>query len=127
MNRYENLCYGTFEGTGKYDIPIIKPTTYDSCEFIGFNYAKTCKERENKGVHFFLDDYQFERLWNQPERYLQMLQQFRYVMTPDFSIYTDFPKSLQIYNHYRKHWVGAFARARCECDTNNIMERHGII
>lgn len=108
MNRYENLCYGTFEGTGKYDIPIIKPTIYDSCEFIGFNYVKTCKERENKGVHFFLDDYQFERLWNQPERYLQMLQQFRYVMTPDFSIYTDFPKSLQIYNHYRKHWVGAY-------------------
>lgn len=29
-------------------------------------------------------------------------------MTPDFSLYTDFPRALQIYNHYRKHWLGAF-------------------
>ena len=37
-----------------------------------------------------------------------MLQRFRYVMSPDFSTYTDFPKAIQIYNHYRKHWVGAY-------------------
>lgn len=30
------------------------------------------------------------------------------VMSPDFSTYTDFPKAIQIYNHYRKHWVGAY-------------------
>ena len=29
-------------------------------------------------------------------------------MTPDFSTYTDFPKAIQIYNHYRKHWLGAY-------------------
>jgi len=29
-------------------------------------------------------------------------------MTPDYSTYTDFPKTIQIYNHYRKHWVGAY-------------------
>ncbi len=29
-------------------------------------------------------------------------------MSPDFSTYTDFPKAIQIYNHYRKHWVGAY-------------------
>lgn len=28
-------------------------------------------------------------------------------MTPDFSLYTDFPKAIQIYNHYRKMWLGA--------------------
>ena len=28
-------------------------------------------------------------------------------MTPDFSLYTDYPKAIQIYNHYRKHWLGA--------------------
>ena len=37
-----------------------------------------------------------------------MLSQFRCVMSPDFSTYTDFPKAIQIYNHYRKHWVGAY-------------------
>lgn len=32
-------------------------------------------------------------------------------MTPDFSLYTDFPKAIQIYNHYRKHWIGAFLQS----------------
>lgn len=30
---------------------------------IGFNELLTCKHPENAGVHFFLDDYQFERFW----------------------------------------------------------------
>lgn len=42
-----------------------------------------------------------------------MLLQFQYVMSPDFSTYTDFPKAIQIYNHYRKHWVGAYLQEYC--------------
>lgn len=106
---FENLPRRIFEGVGEYDIPEIKPTTItDSCEWIGFNYAKTCKEPENKGVHFFLDDYQFTRLWTNIDRYIPILQDFRYVMSPDFSTYTDFPKAIQLYNHYRKHWCAAY-------------------
>nr|DAY85781.1 MAG TPA: protein of unknown function (DUF4417) [Caudoviricetes sp.] len=106
---YENLERQIFDGVGKYGIPQIEPVTYEKgCEWIGFNYAKTCKEPEKKGVHFFLDDYQFNRLWTDVDRYIPMLQKFRYVMSPDFSTYTDFPKAIQIYNHYRKHWVGAY-------------------
>ena len=29
-------------------------------------------------------------------------------MTPDFSTYLDFPKAVRIFNHYRKHWCGAY-------------------
>lgn len=106
---YENLERQIFDGVGEYGIPQIEPVTYEKgCEWIGFNYAKTCKEPEKKGVHFFLDDYQFNRLWTDVDRYIPMLQKFRYVMSPDFSTYTDFPKAIQIYNHYRKHWVGAY-------------------
>ncbi len=97
-----------FEGTGKFNIPKIEPTEFDSAEFIGFNYAKSAKKPESKAVHFFLDDYQFTRVWTAPDRYADMLQRFKYVLTPDFSLYTDFPKALQIYNHYRKHWLGAY-------------------
>jgi hypothetical protein len=38
-------------------------------------------------------------------------------MTPDFSTYTDYPMALQIYNHYRKHWIGAHMQA---CGINVI-------
>lgn len=106
---YENLTRRIYDGVGEYGIPQLEPTHMTSFgEFIGFNYAASTKERAEKGVHFFVDDYQFNRLWNNPDRYLNMLQQFRCVMTPDYSTYTDFPKVIQIYNHYRKHWIGAY-------------------
>lgn len=106
---YENLERRIFDGVGEYGIPKLQPAHFHGdCEFIGFNYAASAKDRQNKGVHFFIDDYQFNRLWANIDRYTEMLSQFKYVMTPDFSTYTDFPKAIQIYNHYRKHWVGAY-------------------
>lgn len=108
QRNYENVQRMLFDGTGEYDIPEIEPTQFDNAEFIGFNYAKSTKNPESKAVHFFLDDYQFTRVWTDPDRYIPMLQRYKYVLTPDFSLYTDFPKPLQIYNHYRKHWLGAY-------------------
>jgi len=105
---YENIQNGLFDGVGEYGIPEIRSTQYQSCNFIGFNYAKGCTDPENKGIHFFLDDYQFNRVWNDPDRYIDMLRKFKSVLSPDFSLYTDFPKALQIYNHYRKHWLAAY-------------------
>lgn len=106
---YENLERRIFDGVGEYGIPEIQPTPYEGgCEWISFNYAKSCEKREGKGVHFFVDDYQFNRLWTNIDRYIPMLSEFSYVMSPDFSTYTDFPKAIQIYNHYRKHWAGAY-------------------
>lgn len=52
-------------------------------------------------VHFFLDDYQFERLWNAPERYLTTLSSYAGVLSPDFSLYRDMPCALQLWNTYR--------------------------
>ena len=108
QRNYENAQRILFDGIGQYEIPEIEPTQFENAEFIGFNYAKSAKNPESKAVHFFLDDYQFTRVWTDPDRYISMLQRFKYVLTPDFSLYTDFPKPLQIYNHYRKHWLGAY-------------------
>ena len=106
-----NLNKATFTGVGKYDIPQLEPT-YDYeigeiKEWIGFNYVLSDKEPEGKAVHFFLDDYQFQRLWNNPEKYIEKLKRYEVVLTPDFSPYGDMPMATQIFNHYRKHWVGA--------------------
>ena len=58
--RYENLERRIFKGVGQFDIPHIQPVSYRGrYEWIGFNYAKSCKTGSmEKGVHFFLDDYQ---------------------------------------------------------------------
>lgn len=108
--RYENLERRIFKGVGQFDIPQIQPVSYRGrYEWIGFNYAKSCKTGSmEKGVHFFLDDYQFKRLWPDIDRYIPLFHRFGYVMSPGFSTYTDYPVAIQIYNHYRKHWIGAY-------------------
>lgn len=108
QRNYENAQRAIYAGTGEYRIPVIAPENYAGCEWIGFNYINSEPDKEKKGIHFFLDDYQFIRLWTDPDKYMDKLRQFAYVMSPDFSMYTDFPKALQIYNHYRKHWLAAY-------------------
>lgn len=105
-----NLEYAQFEGEGKYDIPKLEPV-YELPkikEWIGFNYVLSDTNPEGKAVHFFIDDYQFERLWNTPERYVDKLKQYVCVATPDFSPYGDMPLATQIFNIYRKNWIGAY-------------------
>ena len=87
---------------------MLKSAVYEVENWIRFNFARGCDEPERHGIHFFIDDYQFMRLWTNPDAYLDKLGQFQAVCTPDFSTYTDFPKAIQIYNHYRKHWLGAY-------------------
>ena len=108
QRNYENLNKYIFDGVGKYGIPEIKPEQFTVDNWISFNFAKSCDEPEKHGIHFFIDDYQFIRLWTNPDAYLAMLGRFQAVCTPDFSTYTDFPMAIQLYNHYRKHWLGAY-------------------
>lgn len=113
MMNFENLGKIQFHGVPPYGIPKIQPEYVDirHLDWIPFNYAKTAKDRDSKGIHFYLDDYQFERVWNHPDRYISLLSEFGAVCTPDFSQYTDMPVALRIYNHYRKHWLGAYWQA----------------
>ena len=109
LRDYHNLQHGMYYGVGEYCIPALKPVEEIDVEnWIGFNYAKGYKTPEKTGVHFFLDDYQFERVWRYPETYVPILARFGVVCSPDFSPYSDFPKAVQLYNHYRKHWCGAY-------------------
>ena len=98
-----------YEGDGEFDIPIV-PAYYGEIpeKWIGFNYALNCKDPENTGVHFFLDDYQFERIWANPNKYLNMFRRFKAVIQPDFSLYRDYPKALQVYNSFRNCWLANY-------------------
>lgn len=107
----ENWYKFSFEGVGVYGMPRLDPEHIEIPEFIPFNYAKSCKDEGNKGVHFFLHDYQFRRLWDMSERYMMLLQRFACVCTPDYSLYTDMPKAIQVYHHYKKQWMGAYWQA----------------
>lgn len=105
-----NLEVARFEGVGQWDIPEIYPVDEieEITEWIGFNYMLSEPEPEGKGLHFFVDDYHFERVWNNPQRYVDKIRRFSAVLSPDFSPYTEMPFAMQLWNHYRKHWVAAF-------------------
>ena len=87
--------------------PIIQATHYIPTRIIPFNHIYSVRHTD-AGVHFFIDDYQFERIWNFPTRYLPRLQQFNCIFTPDFSLYTDMPAPIKIWNTYRSRLIGTW-------------------
>jgi len=63
---------------------------------------------DDGAVHFFLQDYRFETVWNRPVKALEALAPYQTVLTPDFSLYRDWPLMLQLWNVYRNRWCGRF-------------------
>ena len=76
-----------------------------------FNNAMSDRDLSDKTVHFFIEDYQFERVWAQPDRYIPVLQRAKMVISPDFSLFWDMPEPVQAFNHYRNQWCGAYWQA----------------
>lgn len=87
---------------GDYGMPLIFPI--NKCDIKNlkpFNYANSCKNPEQTHICFYVDDYQFERIWNEPVKACKLLKHFKGIIAPDFSLYRDFPKALQIFNCWR--------------------------
>lgn len=59
------------------------------------------------GVHFFIDDYQFERIWTNIHRYIPLLKKFQCVIGPDFSQFSDMSYPMRLWNSYRNRVVSA--------------------
>ncbi|MDW3023124.1 DUF4417 domain-containing protein [Ligilactobacillus salivarius] len=114
IKKYNLDLYDKTEISGKYDIPKIYSIEYMPDDLLGFNYVTNTIDK-SIGVHFFLDDYQIERVWNRPEFYINKLKDFDCVLTPDFSLYSDMPKSMMIWNTYRSRLIG------------QLMQKAGII
>jgi len=104
-----HLELGDFELAGDNGIPIIQPVQLnEQLPWVRFNHALRETDRSRYGVHFFMDDYLFERVWRDPDRYGFFLRDFPAVMSPDFSLFADYPKAVQVYNHWRKHQLAAY-------------------
>lgn len=64
-------------------------------------------------VCFYIDDYKFDgsrsSIWMFPQNALAILRHYRGIITPDFSLYQDFPYPLKIWNVYRMRAFGYWA------------------
>ena len=92
---------------GRLELPTMDPVDVRPTDMMSFNFAKSAKEFD-KGIHFCIDDYQFERVWNRPEKYVELLRKFECVVTPDFSVYTDMPYPMKLWNVYRSLALGRY-------------------
>ena len=90
---------------GKYEFPVIGGSGKIPERVIPFDKAVGNKDY-GQWVHFYIHDRDFERIWNHPNKYLEILKRYEGVITPDFSLYRDMPLSMQIWNTYRNRAFG---------------------
>lgn len=107
-NVFENQELMQFPCNGKYGIPEMQPTQTTGDKMLRFMDWKDIDNPEDYIAHFYYDDYKFISAWRDPNKYIERLQEFKAVVSPDFSLYTDFPIALQILSCYRRQWCGAY-------------------
>lgn len=107
----QKLLRNEFKTVGKYNIPLIKKQNINLTDIELWGYAKTKredKENKHKAIHFFTYDWLFKAVYEKPEATLEKLNQYHALLTPEFSLYRDMPRALQIYSTFKNRWCGAF-------------------
>ena len=111
-----------------WDMPVLAPVEAHPTALVPFSVAMHERWRDfDCFVHFYEDDFRFERVWNDPHKYLPKLSKFEGVIMPDFSTCIDFPRPLKMWNCYRNQTLGTWwqeqgltvipnARHQPECD-----------
>jgi len=96
------------ELTERNNVPTLKATHSIPNKLIPFNTALQPATDTSGYVHFFIDDYQFDRVWRSPERYLPILAKYKGIIAPDFSLFIDMPLAMQKWNVYRNRVMAAY-------------------
>ena len=90
---------------GVFEIPVLDGTDKKPRKVILFSIALKSTDYDC-WVLFYEDDVLFERIWNNPRKYLTILKRFQGVICPDFSLYRDMPLIMQLWNVYRSRAIG---------------------
>lgn len=95
------------ELVGKYGFPQLEPINADviGLKPVPFHMASKEKNPRQSILHCFVDDSRFYGLWREPLKILDTLLNFKYVCPCDFSVYSNMPLALQIYNVYRNRAI----------------------
>lgn len=105
-----------FNTVGKWQIPVVKKQAIDTSniKMVACSDTKVNDREENKkaGVHFFVDDYRFKGIYNNPERTLKKYAQYKFLLTPDFSTYADMNLWRQLESVAKNRWIGAYWQSK---------------
>ena len=105
-----------FEARGKYGFSFIKKQDFniENPTLIACSDTRANDNEVNKknGVHFFVDDYRFNGIYDNPERSLERYSQYAFLLSPDFSTYADMDLWRQIESVAKNRWVGAYWQSK---------------
>lgn len=106
----------SFATTGKWGIPLVKKQelTTQNIMLVACSDTRANDNEVNKkkGVHFFVDDYRFSGIYDNPERTLERYSQYAFLLTPDFSTYSDMDLWRQLESVAKNRWVGAYWQSK---------------
>lgn len=115
QNKKQQLVRNEFlyngNSVGQYNTPLIRKQNIDISKIKFLSYVNTKKEdneNKNKTIHFFTYDWKFEKVYKNAEEELEKLKQYYCLLSPDFSIFTNMPKALQIESVFKNRWCGAY-------------------
>lgn len=100
-----------FPGPGKWGIPLVRKQRIDLSN-VGLiacsNTTFPDNENFDLGVHFFVDDFRFDDIYEHPEKTVQKFKQYRFCCTPDCSVYAEMPPWRQLESVAHSRWIGAY-------------------
>ena len=100
-----------FQPDGIWGFPLIRKQQLDldNIALIACSDTKANDQKNtDKGVHFFTDDYRFQNIYDHPDRSLPKFSQYRFLLTPDFSLYSEMSTWRQIESVGKARWIGAY-------------------
>ena len=97
----EFLIYGAeLTDLGFPRLPEVQTTPSETVDFTE-SLSRRLKGHKRLNVNWYIDDEKFLRVWNAPDRYTDHLKCFESVCGLDFSINTQMPLVMQMWNKYR--------------------------
>ena len=105
-----------FATVGRWDVPLIHKQSLDTSDIklVACSDTRAYDRPENtkKGVHFFVDDYRFNGIYDHPERTISRYSQYAFLLSPDYSTYSDMSMWRQLENVAKNRWVGAYWQSK---------------
>lgn len=107
-NYFRTFLYDGAILSGRFGFPVLKRTDFIPQNPLSFVESRTKRRLDNRWLHFYAEDLNFECVWTNPKGYIKLLKRFAGVMTPDFSLYGDLPRAYQIWNCFRNRALASW-------------------
>jgi len=106
----------SYETVGHWEIPLVRKQDIplENVRLIACSDTRSNDNYLNKrnGVHFFVDDYRFSGIYDHPERSLERYSQYAFLLTPDYSTYSEMSLWRQLESVAMNRWCGAYWQSK---------------